>query len=277
MAASILNDRQNIQFGVTVHLEGIGDRAFRNDQWAGTKAQGRRLEGFQINLDHPVSGLGLRYKAHLQGTGDTGWVPAGQFIGTRGQSLRLEGFAMELTGPQASNYVVVYRAHVQDLGDTREFWNGQFAGTRGQSLRVEAMFVSILPRGNYQPPPVEPVRDLRMVWGWSLANAVSTAVPNGLSWLGITRSIDTERFIYDSRSDRVDFTVTVTYKQKVFGQTLWTIRASVEGWINLSNPSPATFRIGRVNVSGVSGWDVTQIAASVVQFFRENASEIRRS
>jgi hypothetical protein len=69
---------------VLVHLQNIGDRAHRDNEFAGTRGQSRRLEGFQIDFNPAVSGLGIRYMAHLQGVGDVPFVNAGQFIGTRG-------------------------------------------------------------------------------------------------------------------------------------------------------------------------------------------------
>ncbi len=272
----VLDAQSNVKFAVLLHLQNIGDRVYRNDEWAGTKGQSRRLEGFQLTLDHPIPGLGLQYMAHLQDISDTSWVADGQFLGTRGQSRRVEGFAIRLTGSQAANYVVVYRAHLEGIGDTGERINGAFLGTRGQSRRVEAMFVSIVPKANYHPHD-DPVRDLRGWWGPALEGALAGATPGGVSWLGISRTTTTNQFSYDTRADRVDFSVTINYKQKVFGRTLWSINATVEGWVNLSNPSPATFRVGKVHVAGVSGWDETRIKDAVAYFFRKNADAIRQT
>jgi uncharacterized protein YjdB len=119
---------------------------FRQEQFAGTRGESRRLEGFQLTLDPPVPGLSLEYMAHLQDIGDTGWLSEGQFIGTRGLSRRLEGFAIRLTGSNAANYDVRYMCHIQNVGDSPMYANGAFCGTRGQSLRVEGMQVTITPR-----------------------------------------------------------------------------------------------------------------------------------
>lgn len=131
---------------VLVHLENIGDAQYSENQWAGTSGQSRRLEGFQIGPSDPTADLSWEYMAHLEGTGDTGWIPAGQFVGTRGQSRRLEGFAIRLTGPQSGNYTIQYRAHLQNIGNTQQFADGAFCGTRGQSRRVEAILVRVVPR-----------------------------------------------------------------------------------------------------------------------------------
>lgn len=138
--------RRGPSLDILVHLESIGDRSFRENEFAGTRGQSRRLEGFQLQISPPVAGLSMRYMAHLQNIGDVPFVNEGQFVGTRGQSRRLEGFAIELTGPQASNFNVVYMAHLQGTGDTGYFQNGQFCGTRGQSRRVEGILVRVEPR-----------------------------------------------------------------------------------------------------------------------------------
>ena len=126
-----------------VHLQNIGDAELVNDRFAGTQGQSRRLEGFLIDFDQPVQGLGMRYMAHLQNIGDVSFQDAGNFIGTRGQSRRLEGFAIELTGPAAPQFTVMYMAHLEGMGDTGFVRDGQFCGTRGQSRRVEGMLVHV--------------------------------------------------------------------------------------------------------------------------------------
>jgi peptidoglycan hydrolase-like protein with peptidoglycan-binding domain len=141
-----LYGRRGPGLDVLVHLQGIGDLGFRENEFAGTRGQSRRLEGFQLQISPAVANLGVRYMAHLQNTGDTAWVSMGSFVGTRGQSRRLEGFAIELTGSAAGNYNVFYLAHLQNTGDTALFSNGQFCGTRGQSRRVEGILVRIEPR-----------------------------------------------------------------------------------------------------------------------------------
>ena len=130
----------------TVHLEGIGDVKCRENEFAGTRGQSRRLEGFQLEIATAIPGLSCRYMAHLEGIGDVPFVPEGQFIGTRGQSRRLEGFSIELTGAAAAKYNVLYMAHLEGIGDTPLFSNGAFCGTRGQSRRVEGILVRVEPR-----------------------------------------------------------------------------------------------------------------------------------
>ena len=129
---------------VLTHVQNLGDRWTPEGQYAGTKGQSLRLEGFELLTTSPaVSGLGIQYMAHLEGTGDTEWIDAPSFVGTRNQSRRMEGFAIRLTGPQAADYNVLYSCHIQDFGDSIVLNNGQFCGTRGQSRRVEGMTVWI--------------------------------------------------------------------------------------------------------------------------------------
>ena len=140
-----LYGRRGAGLDVLLHIENLGDLSFRDNEFAGTRGQSRRLEGFQLQISPQVPGLSMRYMAHLQGIGDVPFVNEGQFIGTRGQARRLEGFAIELTAGAASNFRVLHMAHLQGTGDTGMFENGQFCGTRGQSRRVEGILVRIEP------------------------------------------------------------------------------------------------------------------------------------
>ncbi len=137
----ILN--RGLPMDVLVHLQDIGDLVFSEDNFAGTRGQSRRLEGFQLSFHHPHEDLSMQYMAHLQDIGDVPWVSEGQFVGTRGQSRRLEGFAIKLTGNHASEFTVRYMAHLEGTGDTGWYSDGQFCGTRGQSRRVEGIVVEV--------------------------------------------------------------------------------------------------------------------------------------
>jgi tyrosinase len=134
-----------------VHLQDRGDMGFFQYSFAGTRGEGRRLEGFEVDFEIPVEGLGMEYMAHIQEQGDTPWVQGGKFVGTRGQARRLEGFAIWLTGPRSSNYDVYYMAHLEGTGDTPFYQNGQFCGTRGQARRVEGIEVRVVPNKPYEP------------------------------------------------------------------------------------------------------------------------------
>jgi tyrosinase len=127
----------------SVHIQERGDWPLRQNVFAGTRGQALRLEGFQLNFDPPIPGLGMEYMGHIQEQGDTPWYPGGQFVGTKGQARRLEGFAIRLTGPNANYYSVSYMAHIQEQGDTAWYQDGAFCGTRGQARRVEGILVSV--------------------------------------------------------------------------------------------------------------------------------------
>ena len=136
----------SVSLKVTTRIAGLGDREFKQEEFAGTRGQSRAIEGFQINQNPPVSGLRVEYMAHLSGVGDTPWMSEGQWVGVRGESHKIEGFAIRLSGEQASKYNVFYMGHIQNIGDSPVASNGQFCGTRGQSLQVEGLKVWIAPR-----------------------------------------------------------------------------------------------------------------------------------
>ncbi len=135
---------------VLAHIQGIGDRTFGAQEYAGTKAQGRRVEGFGINIEPPIAGLTVEYMAHVEGVGDTPWISDGELAGFRGQAKRIEGFAVRLSGPQADKYDVFYTAHIQNIGDTDVSSNGDYCGTRGKALRIEGIKVWIAPSASAQ-------------------------------------------------------------------------------------------------------------------------------
>ncbi|MBE9093177.1 hypothetical protein [Tychonema sp. LEGE 07203] len=130
---------------VLAHIQGIGDRTFGPGEYAGTKGRGLRVEGFQINIEPPISGLTVEYMAHVEGVGDTPWIGEGELAGFRGQAKRIEGFAVRLSGAQADKYDVFYSAHIQNIGDTDVSSNGDYCGTRGKALRIEGIKVWIAP------------------------------------------------------------------------------------------------------------------------------------
>jgi uncharacterized protein YjdB len=150
--------KESLELEVMVHIRDIGDRTYPDREWAGTKGESRRLEGFQVRILSPLPDLGLRYRAHVQGIGDTEWkysycektvdaVRGCAYAGTRGESRRVEGFQIECTGCAKDDHSVVYRAHVDGLGDIGSFRDGEYCGTRGESRRVEALRVRVTPRG----------------------------------------------------------------------------------------------------------------------------------
>lgn len=132
-----------VGLNILVHIERVGDHQFHEHEFAGTRGKALRLEAFALEIKPPIPGLGIRYMAHIQGSGDTPWVTEGEWVGARGSGLRIEGLAIELTGPEAPNYSVYYKAHIERVGDTQEFSNGEFCGRRGSGMRVEGIEIHI--------------------------------------------------------------------------------------------------------------------------------------
>ncbi|MEM6503453.1 MAG: hypothetical protein AAF685_16660 [Cyanobacteria bacterium P01_C01_bin.89] len=131
---------------VLVHIEGIGDRKFSDNEMAGTQGEARRLEGLQLSFNPRMAGLGIRYMGHVENVGDTPWVGEGQYIGTRGKGLRLEGFAAQLTGPESTKFDICYSGHFAGYGDSQVMTNGVLCGARGQGLTLEALKIWIKPK-----------------------------------------------------------------------------------------------------------------------------------
>lgn len=160
---------QSLSLQVPAHIQDEGDRISQADAWVGVPGSGRRVKGLQIALSEQVPDLALRYTAHIENVGDTGWActdcrhspgaPAGcAYVGTRGQGLRLEGFAIECVGRASTRYEVVCYAVVEGLGELGPFRDGEFCGSRGQQRRLEAVKVTVVRREGSQqrrpePPP----------------------------------------------------------------------------------------------------------------------------
>lgn len=162
---------------VLVHLQGKGDVHYPAGEYAGTRHESRRLEGFMLLPSSFPPGVTAEYMAHLQGKGDTSWVQAGEYCGTRDESRRLEGIAVRLVGPSADKWSVQYYTHVQNHGDIgpvskrngqpipvemRPAMDGEYSGTRARSLRVEGLRVWLEAVENSSGPlplPGRPTRD----------------------------------------------------------------------------------------------------------------------
>jgi hypothetical protein len=69
-------------------MQGAGGDTFPLGEWAGTKGQSRRLEGFEINAP---PGVTLEHVARVQSVGDAAWTSG--HVGSRGESKCVEGFA----------------------------------------------------------------------------------------------------------------------------------------------------------------------------------------
>src|SRR5262249_52790776 len=64
--------RSSLGLRGVVHLEGIGDRPFIEDIFAGTR-EGRRVEGFSLDVAPTRPNLGIEYMCHLENAGDQPW------------------------------------------------------------------------------------------------------------------------------------------------------------------------------------------------------------
>jgi len=135
------------KFDVLAHVEDVGDVHGGPGEYVGTRGEKKFIEGFAITLMPPLpSQVGLRYRADIKGSGDTGWVKDGKFVGSRGKRTPVEGFSIELSGPRMSEYDVLYMAHIGDMGDTAWLANGEYCGLHRQGHLIEGMAVKIVPR-----------------------------------------------------------------------------------------------------------------------------------
>jgi hypothetical protein len=127
------------------YFQNTGQRPFKNNEFVGTRGQGQ-LEAMELRFEPAVPGLQLEMMCHVQGVGNTHWLPAGELCATPGQARRLEGFALRLAGPRAADYDVTYLCHPRGQNDIGPVHNGDFCGTRGQSRPLEGLYVWVSPK-----------------------------------------------------------------------------------------------------------------------------------
>lgn len=126
------------------HVQGIGWQSWRkNGAMSGTIEQSKRLEGLEIKLLNPESGMRLRYRGHVGGIGWMPWVEEGKLVGTEEQGRRLEAIQIDLIGAP-KGYHVEYRTHVEGIGWMPWVNDGKIAGTTEQSKRIEAIEIRII-------------------------------------------------------------------------------------------------------------------------------------
>jgi hypothetical protein len=132
-----------VRLRLSVLADGIGLIHGRDSEWVGTKGQAKKITGLGITIDGPIGDLGIRYRFHVEGIGDTDWQTG--FADFQGK--RIEGIAIELTGAAAAQYEVLYQGHIAFHGDSEAAYkDGFFCGTRGESRRLEAIVVVVKKR-----------------------------------------------------------------------------------------------------------------------------------
>ncbi|MBQ2938167.1 MAG: hypothetical protein IJE05_04755 [Clostridia bacterium] len=188
------------------HVQNVGWQKYSKDgEMSGTSGRSLRLEGLNIKLENPISGLKIKYQVHIENVGWQGWKQDGEMAGTQGKSLRLE--AMKIKLESSDEYSVMYRVHVQNIGWQDWKTDGEIAGTEGKSLRLEAIQIKIVPKVKkgmihlqtpvngytyYSPTTIKIV-------GWKMSNVSNTKIQAYID--GSTTPIDQSLITYKQRSD----------------------------------------------------------------------------
>jgi F5/8 type C domain len=132
---------------------------------------------------------------------------------------------------------------------------------------------------NGSPQPVVTPRDLRGKWAGPIEGVLRDATPSTFR-----QKVECHQFEYDPVRDRVNFSVEVVWSKSftIFGKkiTLFTITATAEGYVDLSNPSALTFRFGRgsgtIDIPGVH-FSTEETKEKIREFFVVNRDAIRKS
>jgi uncharacterized protein YjdB len=123
------------------HQANRGDVPFSGSLFAGTKGEGRNIEGFSLQLNGAPAGLNIEYMCHQAGVGDLPWASNGAYIGSRGQGRHIEGITCRLTGPGAHHFILKYVVHMAGKGDSPIAFGGAYAGTKGEGRAIEGIHV----------------------------------------------------------------------------------------------------------------------------------------
>jgi uncharacterized protein YjdB len=135
-----------------VHIEGYvwienqGQVNFVDNNFAGTRGQSLRMEGFQIGLVNPPPNLAIQYRVYISNLSWMSWIYDNTYAGTQGLGLGMQAFAIRLVGdPQ---YHVQYMAHQETSGDIPEYGSNVtdlvWVGDPGSGLRLEGMALTIV-------------------------------------------------------------------------------------------------------------------------------------
>ena len=151
LAAGETDETIGIRYKGHVQNKGDVDWVYTPEE-LGTRGEGLRIEGFQIELVNAPVGAVIKYNVHVQNKGwlydendSSNWPQNGAYSGTKGEGLRIEAIKIVIEG--LDGYDITYMGHVQNQGDLPEagpwFRNGDQLGTTGSGLRLEALRVSL--------------------------------------------------------------------------------------------------------------------------------------
>lgn len=106
-----------------------------------------RVEDLQFMVPD-YNDVGIRFDAHIQDVGWSGWVYDGSNAGNTGKARHLEAIKLELTGKFASNFDVFYRVYSDAIGWSGWTKNGSAAGSQGFGKKIQSIQVRIAWKGD---------------------------------------------------------------------------------------------------------------------------------
>jgi len=123
---------------------------FSDKKWLGWVSDGSttgkddsyQVEAAQIKIVNGPAGMGVEYRAHVQGNGWGNWVQDGQTAGTTGDWKRMEAIEIKLANAPLG-YNITYRVRVQNKGWMSWVSNGGMAGTTGEGRRIEKIEIKL--------------------------------------------------------------------------------------------------------------------------------------
>ena len=102
-----------------------------------------QIEAIKIRVENGPPGMGVEYRARVQGSGWFNWVQNGQTAGTTGDWKRMEAIEIRLVGAPPG-YGVTYRVRVQNKGWQPWVSNGNTADNTGGNRRIEKIEIKLI-------------------------------------------------------------------------------------------------------------------------------------
>ena len=209
---------------------------------AGTEGLSKRVEALRVTFEAP-EGVVLKYNAHIQGIGWTGWTEItenNQLIGTQGQQKRLEAIKFSVTGLEG--YEIKYRAHVQTYGwqdwltaDSSEGL-AKIAGTQGESKRIESIQFMVLDANeaelfNWRQEAIQNLKDSAVPGDYTMnSKLLAEELNNGIESLK-NPSLTTKDAINSALTTAKNNIIAKVMKDETIRNKAKTLSTAIDDWL----------------------------------------------
>ena len=143
-----IDEPEEIQSEIVLHMERLGDRRFPGQGWVGNRGKRLRIEAFSIRPLDTLLARDIEFKALGPKGRQTPWVTDAKLCGTRAQGLPLTGFAIRLAPHAAERFDVVYEGAFFESGVVGPQRNGELCMPPIGDDPLEAIKVCMIRRSD---------------------------------------------------------------------------------------------------------------------------------